>query len=84
MGAKLNSVSGVVSGQIMFPGTNTTTFAVIGLDPKHTELQFKLTFEVLPNNDLGPIVKADPDAGKDGEESESTEADADAAKEDEP
>ncbi len=84
MGAKLNSVSGVVSGQIMFPGTNTTTFAVIGLDPKHTELQFKLTFEVLPNNDLGPIVKADPDAGKDGEESKSTEADADAAKEDEP
>jgi hypothetical protein len=84
MGTKLNSVSGVVSGHVVFPGTNTTTFAVVGSDPKHTEVQFKLTFEVLPNNDLGPIVKADPAAGKDGEESKSTEADADAAKEDEP
>ncbi len=84
MGMKLNSVSGVVSGHVVFPGTNTTTFAVIGSDPKHTEVQFNLTFEVLPNDDRSPIVKADPVAEKDDEESESTGADADAAKEDEP
>lgn len=86
MGTKLNAVSGVVSGNIVFPSTNTTTIAVIGSDPKRTELQFQLTFEVLPNSDLidNPISEADSGVEKDDEESESTEADTDAAKEDEP
>lgn len=66
VGLKLNPFSGVVSGDISFPYTNTLTIAVVGRDPQRTEKTIRLTIATMPRE--GEDVKADDEDDDDDEE----------------